>query len=174
MEVSIKYGRGYIIAFGILAAMLIAAAVAIAVVAIQKGEFLGYLYAWLIFLALAAIMTFHFIREFRKRNKTITISPEGIRDGDGGLIPAGEIDYCFINYRYFRLRTARYEWLDKSFKHLVVVRKDGKKTTLDLAGYKIGEKQIVPFHEKVNSLPGMPEFRPSVKGVPCNMNQSYL
>ena len=71
MDVSIKYGRGYIIAFGILAAMLIAAAVAIAVVAIQKGAFLGYLYAWLIFLALAAIMTFHFIREFRKRNKTI-------------------------------------------------------------------------------------------------------
>lgn len=156
MEITLKYSSRYMV----YTVILIVASLAATITFIFGPEKpLAYLHGTLFSAVFCVIMVVFFLKEKKRCNKAVVISPKGIKTEDGELLRADTIDHCYLHLCDFFIQGGRGGSIDKSFFRLIVVLKDGGEKCIDLLGYRISFKRVKSLHQEVNAIPGMPLFK---------------
>lgn len=102
-----------------------------------------------------------FVQKKRQLNGLfITISPEGITDSKGRLIPIADIDHCHLEYHdtipYNQKTPRKYSGYPE---YLVILLKSGKTKKLKIRMYDApSDPESVYFHETANRILGIMLF----------------
>lgn len=161
MDITLKYKNGNVVIIAI--SIAIVAALDIICIVEAFNERIYALYPVIVLSALLCAFIYVLIRHYTKWSSKIIISPEGVRQTDEEIIPKNSIDYCYIHIRDFFINEGRHMDLtrtygiNKGMKMLVVVLKDGSTRRINIEDYQKIDAEH--FHERVNSMDGMPLFK---------------
>ncbi len=164
MDITLKYKKGNVV----ICAIIIVVAAVLDITCIFEA-FNGRIYALYPVIVLSALIVafiYVFAKNYNKWSSKIIISPEGVRQTYGEFIPKSEIDYCYIHIRSLFINEGRHidltrtYGINKGMRKLVVTLKDGTTHRFDIEDY--GKTDPVHFHEKVNAIDGMPQFKEAI------------
>lgn len=113
----------------------------------------------LVFPAILILWVVAFIQKMKQIKKlSISISPEGVTDSKGRLIPMKDIDHCHLEYNdyipYYKDTPMPYS---ATPENLVILLKTGKTQKIKIRLYDApSDPESVDFHQTANRILGIP------------------
>lgn len=116
-------------------------------------------YTGILFSATICLWVVAFIQK-RKQNKGlfISISPQGVTDSKGNLIPISDIDHCHLEYHKLVMSNMTASPTDVGFpEYLVVLLKSGKTRKIKIRSYEApSHQESLCFHDTANRILNIP------------------